>query len=564
MSAFSMGTWLLDSFLVTSLLMAAILLIRRPVAKIFGAGVAYALWLIPAARLLMPSLTGEAVSVSESAHPVGDSILAGISSGEHAATVAAAPGIDFAAIAIALWLGGAAFFFIIQMIRYASMRDDLLSEAAELAVIDGVRIVASDQVGGPLAFGLFKRHIAVPQDFNKAYSPAERKLAIAHEMAHHKSGDLFANLAAFIVLCLQWFNPLAWLSWSAFRFDQEAACDARVLAGKDAADREIYGRTLARTAFDGVPTFATALNSPKTIIERLRRLTMKDASPRRRSLGKVGILTAAAIILPLTATVVPAISAHDEAVLEPNQLAILKKNEKAISVNDDGKTVHVTNYLGNSGKVTKVERHGKTFILRTDKNLSDNEIDRLIDKVENARVEADAATVAADAALVEADNALAETNAARVDTDHAVLIASHTRAVAEFGRAEAMRVMSNIDIASYIPEIDIRETTKNCREGQPVTTNVHGFDGQSKSHIKIVICGKGQGRIARTSAIEGLRDAQQELRSNSDVPDSIRRDIVSKLEKQIYRLEKELDRKLPEAPKPPRAPREPQAPNWDA
>jgi bla regulator protein blaR1 len=151
------------------------------------------------------------------------------------------------------------------MIRYASMRDDLLSEAEEIASIDGVRVVASDQVAGPLAFGLFKRFIAVPQDFTKTYSPAERDLAIAHEMAHHKSGDLFANLAAFLILCLQWFNPVAWMSWGAFRFDQEAACDARVLVGKGAEERAIYGQALAKTAFDGVPTFATALNSPKTI-----------------------------------------------------------------------------------------------------------------------------------------------------------------------------------------------------------------------------------------------------------------------------------------------------------
>ena len=223
-----MSTWLFDSLLVTTALMAAILLIRRPVARMFGAGVAYALWLIPAARLLMPSLTGDAMPVGQGSQAMSDTvreaILAGIATAEPATTaVAASPSIDFAALAITIWLGGAVLFFMVQMIRYASMRDDLLSDATEITVIDGVRVVASDQVAGPLAFGLFKRYIAVPFNFTKAYSPAERELAIAHKMAHHKSGDLFANLAAFVVLCLMWFNPLAWASWSAFRFDQEAA-----------------------------------------------------------------------------------------------------------------------------------------------------------------------------------------------------------------------------------------------------------------------------------------------------------------------------------------------------
>ena len=267
MSGEFMGEWLLDSLLVTTLLMGAILLLRRPVAKLFGPGVAYALWLIPAARLLMPSLEGAAAPAIESSDAVRDALhqamLAGVSSPGpiiDTASKSVVAAVDLTALGVTFWLGGAALFFIIQMIRYASMRDDLLSEAEEIAYIEGVSVVASDQVAGPLAFGLFKRYIAVPHDFTKTYSPAERELAIAHEMAHHKSGDLFANLLAFIILCLQWFNPVAWMSWNAFRFDQEAACDARVLAGKGAEERAIYGQALARTAFDGVPTFATALN----------------------------------------------------------------------------------------------------------------------------------------------------------------------------------------------------------------------------------------------------------------------------------------------------------------
>ena len=533
MSTFLMSTWVFDSLLVTSLLMATILLVRRPVAKIFGAGVAYALWLIPAARLLMPSLTGEAAPVGESSQAVRDavreSILAGVTTSDPAIAVAASPSIDFAALAITIWLGGAVLFFIVQMIRYASMRDDLLSDAEEVAVIDRVRVIASDQVAGPLAFGLFKRYIAVPQDFTKAYSPAERELAIAHEMAHHKSGDLFANLAAFIVLCLMWFNPIAWVSWSALRFDQEAACDARVLAGKDAAQREIYGRALARTAFDGVPTFATALNSPKTIIERLRRLTMKDASKKRRSLGKLGILVAALVILPLTATIVPAVGAQNEQAIESEKPQIIEKQVKIIKINRDGKTVNIIGDDRDDEEVTKVERDGKTFIFRTDKKLSQAEVEEMIKEAEESREEADDAMVRADEARGEAEAARGEAEAERSNA------AAH-------GHAEAMRVHAVAMAASYIPEIDIREVTKNCREGHPVTTNVEGFDGTNKARIKIVMCGKGQAKLARLEALQGLREARSEIASEEDIPEGIRKDVMEKLEKQIRKLEAEADK----------------------
>jgi bla regulator protein blaR1 len=536
-------TWLFDSLLVTTLLMGAILLVRRRVAKLFGPGVAYALWLVPAARLLMPSLEGAAVPVGESGQGVSDtvreSILVGMSAPDtlvDTASKSIVAAIDLTALGVTVWLGGAALFFIVQMLRYASMRDDLLAEAEEITVIDDVRVVASDQVAGPLAFGLFKRYIAVPQNFTKAYSPAERDLAIAHEMAHHKSGDLFANLAAFIVLCLMWFNPVAWMSWNAMRFDQEAACDARVLAGKDAAQREIYGRALARTAFDGVPTFATALNSPKTIIERLRRLTMKDASNTRRSMGKLGILTAAAVILPLTATIVPAISAQDAPVAEEAAPHVIKKQVKIIKINKDGKDVHVMSTEGEGKEVTKIQRDGKTFVFHTDKKLSQDEIEKMIDEAEESREKAEEAWVDAEEARGEADAARGAAEAAMGEAE-----AARGQAEAARGHAEAMRVHAVAMAANYIPEIDISEITKNCREGQPVTTNVEGFDGSNKSRVKIVMCGKGQAKFARLEAIKGLREARSEIAAEDDMPKNVRKDVLKKLEEQIRRLEAQAD-----------------------
>ena len=488
----------------------------------------------------MPSLTASPVAVSGADLGVRDavreSILASVSAAEPAAAVATGPSIDFAALAITIWLGVAALFFVIQMIRYASMRDDLLSDAEELVVIDGVRVVASTQVAGPLAFGLFKRYIAVPQDFAKAYSPAERELAIAHEMAHHKSGDLFANLAAFIVLSLMWFNPLAWMSWTAFRFDQEAACDARVLAGKGAEEREIYGRALARTTFDGVPTFATALNSPKTIVERLRRLTMKDASAKRRSLGKLGILTAVAIILPLTATIVPAINAQDDPTAPAADATpkITKKMVKIIKINKDGETVDITGHDGDGKEVTKIVRDGKIFIFRTDKKLSQEQVEKMIEKAQESREAAEEASVEANEARSEAEAARSEAEAAWGDAK-----AVRANAEAASAHAEAMRVHAVAMAANYIPEIDIKEITKNCKEGQPVTTDVSGFDGQSKAKIKIVMCGKGQAKIARLEALNGLREAVGEIASEQDMPPAVRKDVIEKLKAQIRRLETE-------------------------
>lgn len=557
MSTDFMGAWLFDTIMVTTLLMVAVLMVRRTVAENFGPGVAYALWLIPAARVLMPTLEGPAVATLESnfavQDTVRDAVLTGISAPQSVAAttshMAALPSVDYVALGVTLWLGGAVLLFIVQMIRYATMRDDLLSEATDIAYVDGIRIVASDQVAGPLAFGLFKRTIAVPVNFFKTFSPAERELALAHEMAHHKSGDLFANLAAYTVLCLLWFNPIAWMSWSAFRFDQEAACDARVLAGKDSSQREIYGRALARTAFDGVPTFATALNSPKTVIERLRRLTMNDASKTRRSIGKVGILTAAAIILPLTATIVPAIRAQEAQVAgEAEPIAPTAPAAPAepaapappIPPAPPAKPVKVINIsLGSttngkpSGKVVqRLSRDGTTYVFRSEKPLSKAELEKVIADATEARGQAAVAMIEADKAGREAAKAMHQANGAQIEADTAMASAEIARAM-----AEANRVIAMTNAASYVPEIDIKEITKNCAVGQPVTTNVEGFDGTSKSRVKIVMCGKGQARIARVEAIKGLREARGEIGNDKDMPAGVRKDVVKQLELQIRKLE---------------------------
>src|SRR3546814_6584819 len=75
-----------------------------------------------------------------------------------------------------------------------------------------------------------------------------RVLAIDHELAHHRHGDLWANAAALVLLAAQWFNPFAWRAIRAFRFDQEAACDARVLNMVDRDEAEGRGERTARYA----------------------------------------------------------------------------------------------------------------------------------------------------------------------------------------------------------------------------------------------------------------------------------------------------------------------------
>lgn len=515
-----MTEWLFDTVLASTALLLLVLLIRSSVARNFGASVAYWLWLLPAARLFMPVLTEE---VTVPALPAANAFIESIRAtpatyGQIATTE---PSFNWLALGLSIWLGGAALLFIVQMVRYCSLRDEMLADATEIDRIGDIRVIQSDRIGGPLAFGLFRRYIAVPDHFTRTFAPKERELALAHELAHHHAGDLYANLAAFVFLCLSWFNPFAWIAWSAFRFDQEAACDARVLAGTDTGTRQHYGRALARAASsDRMPALAMAMaqNSPRNIIERLRRLMMKDTSKRRLWTGRTAIFVVAAIALPLTATVVP-VFAEDEALEEskvgntPTKVIIIKsKDGKAQRIDVRGDA--------NTPFVKTIQKDGKTIVLHSTHELNEAQVEKMVADAEASRGEAEAQ-------WSEAETARGESEAARGELEAA--------------RAHAIAMVHNMDVASYIPDIDISEITKNCEAGQPVTTDVSGFDGKNKSRVRIVMCGKGQAKVAKTQAVQGLREARAEIANDKDIPEATRKSILDSMEKQINRMQDQLD-----------------------
>jgi hypothetical protein len=187
------------------------------------------------------------------------------------------------------------------VLTYRWQRREVLRDGVQLAELGTVRVVRSPAVTGPVAFGILDRVIAVPIDFDDRFDPRERRLAFDHELSHHRSGDLVANHLAFVLLSLQWFNPLAWVSHSAFRFDLEAACDARVLDKASSDNRAAYARAITKAACGRALLFAGALDRPRTLHRRLQSMLTSPSSHRRLA-GKALIFLTAAAALPLTAS----------------------------------------------------------------------------------------------------------------------------------------------------------------------------------------------------------------------------------------------------------------------
>ena len=62
--------WVLETMIASTLLMAAVLALRGPVARMFGARVAYLLWLAPALRMILPPLPVEWLGAAAMPAPV--------------------------------------------------------------------------------------------------------------------------------------------------------------------------------------------------------------------------------------------------------------------------------------------------------------------------------------------------------------------------------------------------------------------------------------------------------------------------------------------------------------
>ncbi|WP_121116769.1 M56 family metallopeptidase [Croceibacterium ferulae] len=338
----AMLDWLADTMIWTGLLIGLVLLVRRPVARRFGPEIAYALWALPLARLLLPPLTlpgalapavaplpgafAPALAVPVAAPlPSPLPVQAVVPSG---ATTAGSSHLLW--ILLGVWAAGAAGFIALRIITYRRMRRTLLAQAQPVGEVGRVRLVETPVIHGPVAFGVLDKVVALPVGFMAQPDRQARDFAIAHELSHHRAQDLLANMAAQLVLALHWCNPLAWFGWLAMRQDQEAACDARVMAGRGRAERACYAALIVgiatgqRTASpNGIPSsLACPMVGPKlgeaAIVQRLRSLTRAEASRRQRVVGRL-LVGAGALALPLTASI--SYAAVQDATIVPNPSA---------------------------------------------------------------------------------------------------------------------------------------------------------------------------------------------------------------------------------------------------
>ncbi|MFM5893180.1 MAG: M56 family metallopeptidase, partial [Novosphingobium sp.] len=142
-------SWLTDTALYTGLLIALVLVLRRPVARMFGPGLAYSLWALPLLRLAFPPIVLPA-------QPVTDTIVVtAVASSPMQSPAVEAPvwssALAYAPLLEAIWLAGAIAFLVWRISSYLAMRRKLLRGAVAVGREGKVRLVESPATPAPAA-----------------------------------------------------------------------------------------------------------------------------------------------------------------------------------------------------------------------------------------------------------------------------------------------------------------------------------------------------------------------------------------------------------------------------
>ena len=200
-------------------------------------------------------------------------------------------------ISIVLWSASAclACVFAISILRLARR-----SNRWRRAEVDGHQVLVS-ATEGPAVIGFVRSAIVLPE-WALEEGERVRRLIIAHEMEHQRSGDHLLCLLTLGLTIAQPWNPAVWWMARRLRLAIEVDCDARVL--NHGSDRRAYGLLLLEAGSRAagcrlpVPAFSTPLSS---LEERLRIITAERRSGRSKAVKLsfvAGVLIATAAFIP--------------------------------------------------------------------------------------------------------------------------------------------------------------------------------------------------------------------------------------------------------------------------
>ncbi|WP_152655650.1 BlaR1 family beta-lactam sensor/signal transducer [Oceanobacillus sp. CFH 90083] len=337
-------TTLITGFIISSITIGFIFLIKKVFQKQLSAKWQYNLWYLLLFALVIPFVPAHFLPAGNLFHTFTGSSSMGGSSASIDNEAAGAEGTnanwmqDFSVtvtqtntellngITAGLWITGALVFMGLSIRAWLNLRSikksishveskDILNlfqmSKLQLNISKNIVLGVSDKIRSPLTFGLRKTFVVLPANFEEWLSRDDIKHILLHELNHYKYKDIPTNYLMVFFQIIYWFNPLVWMAFKEMRLDREIACDHAVLTALDGQSYKKYGNTIIHF-IDKSPSppynkLANQLNgSKKQIKKRIIEIASFQADSKLLHAKSIGIFLLAGLFV---ATQIPLASA---------------------------------------------------------------------------------------------------------------------------------------------------------------------------------------------------------------------------------------------------------------
>ncbi|MED5019483.1 M56 family metallopeptidase [Paenibacillus chibensis] len=155
----------------------------------------------------------------------------------------ASPAADLSSTPANLWFEFGQYvwlFGIVLLIAYSMVTTVRLHRKLQHAVPLFDNVYEKSAMTTPFVFGFLHPKIYLPIGLNDK----EKAYIIKHEQVHIQRLDHIIKPLAFAVLCIHWFNPLAWLAFFLMSDDMEKSCDESVIRQLGSGIKKDYSTSL--------------------------------------------------------------------------------------------------------------------------------------------------------------------------------------------------------------------------------------------------------------------------------------------------------------------------------
>lgn len=159
----------------------------------------------------------------------------------------------------------------------------------------GCSVILSERIKEPFVAGIIRPVIYLPAGLDRQ----QQELVEEHEKIHIIRKDYLIKPAAYLAVCIHWFNPLVWLAFHFMERDMEVSCDETVLKKTGYEKKKAYADTLLYLSGEQDRKMECPIAfGEKSVKSRIKNVVkLKETKMWAAIIVAVGVFAAAVLLL---------------------------------------------------------------------------------------------------------------------------------------------------------------------------------------------------------------------------------------------------------------------------